>query len=461
MTKLAAFDPRTIDWGQPTDVPSEADDAIDEMNLKHAVVRDGGRTVVLTEEHDPVMRRKRFTRYSFHDIRQFFQNRPIRIGTGRNGAAIYEPLGQLWLKHERRRQYDGIVFAPGRETPGYFNLWRGFAVVPQAGDWRHFRDHIFEIICSSNADLFDYVMSWLAFGVQHPGERPEVALALRGGRGVGKGTFGRTYGELFGQHYLQIANARHLIGNFNAHLQDAVVLFADEAFWAGDKAGENVLKMLITEPVIPIEGKGRDVVLATNVLHLIIASNSDWVVPAGVDERRFCVLDIDSSRRQDHSYFADINTEMNSGGREAMLHDLLQYDCSKVNLRSAPDTEALREQKVLSLQPNEKWLFDKLMAGRWLESHDGWETIVAKEELYKDYIESLKRVGTNHRGWETELGMFIRKVFRGAEVRDVRRLLGGARKRAYQMPDLAIARACFDQVTHSHHPWPRPDESND
>lgn len=55
-----------------------------------------------------------------------------------------------------------------------------------------------------------------------------------------------------------------LTGNFNSHLRDCIALFADEAFWAGDRAGESVLKMLVTEPVIPIEGKGRDLVLVPN-----------------------------------------------------------------------------------------------------------------------------------------------------------------------------------------------------
>jgi len=34
-----------------------------------------------------------------------------------------------------------------------------------------------------------------------------------------------------------------LVGNFNAHLIDCVLLFADEAFWAGDKQGENTLNL--------------------------------------------------------------------------------------------------------------------------------------------------------------------------------------------------------------------------
>ena len=53
-------------------------------------------------------------------------------------------------------------------------------------------------------------------------------------------------------------NAKHLVGHFNAHLQHCSVLFADEAFFAGDRSHESVLKGLITEETLLIEPKGVD-----------------------------------------------------------------------------------------------------------------------------------------------------------------------------------------------------------
>ena len=129
------------------------------------------------------------------------------------------------------------------------------------------------------------------------------------------------------------------------------------------------------------------------MLHIIIASNHDWVVPAGMDERRFCVLEIDAGHQQDHPYFGAIVHEMEHGGRSAMLHELLQHNDTAINLRMVPQTEALREQKVLSLQSNERWLFDKLMAGRWLPEHEEWELTVSKDALHADYVQSLQKIG--------------------------------------------------------------------
>ena len=54
----------------------------------------------------------------------------------------------------------------------------------------------------------------------------------------------------------------------------------------------------------------------------IISSNNDWVVPAGAEERRFCVIEPGDSMMQNSNYFKSINEGLNNGGYEAMLYDL-------------------------------------------------------------------------------------------------------------------------------------------
>ena len=436
-------------------------DAIFRLNSKHAVVPEGGKTIVITDEHDPVLDRYVLTRSTFADFRNRYLNEYVDTGrTTRAGEPIRVALGHFWLRHPDRREYAGIVMSPNRDVPKYWNLWRGFTVTPQPGTWTRLRHHIQHVICAGDQTVFAYVSAWLAYCVQHPDRQAEVALALRGLRGTGKGILARALGSLFGQHYLQTANPKHLVGNFNAHLQDCIVLFADEAFWAGDKAGESVLKMLITEPVIPIERKGRDVVLAPNLLHVILASNHDWIVPAGMDERRFCVLDVADTHRQDHVYFAGILEELETGGRAGFLHDLLKFDLSGVNLRAVPATEALRQQKVLSLLPHHRWLFDKLTEGRWLPAHEGWVREVWKDAIHDDYLLRLQKLGVERRSTETELGMLLNKMF--PTLRTVRRLdAHDVRRQMWVFPDLEVCRADFNAATQTAHPWDEDDQGEE
>jgi hypothetical protein len=432
-------------------------DVIFEMNRKHAVVREGGRTIVITDDYDPVLERNVLIRSSFRDFNNFYLPQVVQTGVNKStGVPTFRRLGPFWLEHRDRRQFKGVAMLPGGDVPGYLNLWRGFAVAPRPGSWEKLHEHIFEVICGANDEAFKYVKAWMAAAVQRPGQRAEVALGLRGRRGVGKGHFVRSFGRLFGQHYLQISHPRHLVGHFNAHLQDAIVLFADEAFWAGDKEGESVLKMLVTEEFIPIEGKGRDVVVAKNLLHIVLASNSEWFVPAAMDERRFFVQDVAPTHAQDTAYFAALHAEADAGGDAALLHDLLHYDLDGVDLRRPPHTAALTHQKILSLPPEERWWFQKLMNGRLFSHEPGWPRTVSRERLWGDYVDRLGKVGIQRKGTETELGMFLHRM---VPTLGSARLGDGDRSRQYVLPSLSDCRSAFDKLLKCQVAW--PDEGAD
>ena len=183
-----------------------------------------------------------------------------------------------------------------------------------------------------------------------------------------------------------------LTGRFNAHLRDTCLLFADEAYWPGDKGAEGSLKRLITEPELFIEGKGRDGVMVANRLHVIIASNEDWVIPAGLDERRFVVFDVAEHRKQDKSWFDPLYAEMDNGGLEAMLRDLLELDLDGWHPRNIIRTEALREQQLRSLSPENEWVLELLETGI-LEGADSKDPSCARSEsLFKQAREISPRL---------------------------------------------------------------------
>ena len=174
----------------------------------------------------------------------------------------------------------------------------------------------------------------------------------------GKGQFIRNFGSLFGRHFVQIAKAEQITGKFNASCSGKVVIFADEAFWAGDKASLGALKVMITEPTLRIERKGVDAITEPNFIHLYMASNEEWHTPAGFHERRFFVLKVSDAKRQDHDYFSKIVEEMENGGREALLAFLLARPITperRKQLREAPKTEELGKQVERSMSPEMRW----------------------------------------------------------------------------------------------------------
>jgi hypothetical protein len=224
--------------------------------------------------------------------------------------------------------------------------------------------HMLDVMASGNREHFEYIMNWLAWADQNPDRQAEVALVFKGKRGTGKGTLGNAMLRIFGQHGVHISSTDHLTGRFNHHLRDACFLFADEAFWPGDKKAEGNLKRLVTEPTLFIEGKGRDGVSVTNMLHPIIASNEDWVVPAGERERRYVMLNVSDIHIQEATWFEPIYAELESGGYAAMLFELLKHDLGDWHPRRIPANCGLLDQQARSLPACDAWWLELMESGR-------------------------------------------------------------------------------------------------
>lgn len=417
-----------------------------ELNQKHAVTSVGGKCVILTETYDPVLEQKDIALSSPTDLRLQYANRKEPVGNKR------KPIVDVWLEHQDRRQYESIVFAPNREIPGYYNLWQGFAVEPKSGDCSLYLAHLRENIAGNDEIIYQYLLGWMAHMIQRPDRRLGVSVVLRGKQGTGKGVMCTQLGKLLGKHFVHIQQHKHLLGNFNAHLKDALLVFADEAFWAGDKASEGALKAMVTEEQLPIEYKGKDVMYVKNHIHLLVASNHDWVVPAGLEERRFCILDVGEDHMQDTGYFQALTDQMKHGGAEALLFFLQQYDLKGKNLRIFPQTEALLENKMLTMTPVEKFWLDRLKNGALSNYEDkGWSTLVKRKHLHHEYREYVGDHGQTRKSTETELGMGLKKLIPG--LRSTERTIEGNRCGVWEFPDLATCRKAFQEALNYTYPW--------
>jgi len=446
------------------------DPILRQFNEKHAVIADiGGKCRIISEVFDAGLGRSRISKQSFEDFRNRYRHIKVVLGVGEGGVPITKAAGAFWIDHELRRQYETIVFSPGQETNGAYNLWRGFACDSLPGDKHEaFLGHVRENICGGNGEHFEYLVSWMARCVQHPDSPGEVAVVLRGKRGTGKSFFARVFGRLWGSHFLPVSDSKHLVGSFNSHLRDAVVVFGDEAFFAGDRRHESVLKTLVTEDTLVIEGKGVDAELGPNYTHLILASNDAWVVPAGLDERRFFVLEVGEKHKQDFPYFQGIKENLDDGGLENLLHYLLTKDVTEFNVRKVPQTTALLDQKILSMDPEMEWMYEMLWEGRVLKKDQDWREKVPVEELYAEYLQRMDQQRRPYRMNPTSFGRFIIHVMPEGALRKVRELcevpwlnqetgfMQTLRKRAYvyYLPPLDRCRRHWDQFFGGPFEWP-------
>ena len=442
--------------------------SVDTMNETYALVLMGAQAVIYVERPDaPLEDQQRFLKIEAFNV--WHANKWTEV-IDKDGGLKAVTWSKAWLTDRGRRQYSGIEFfpdpnnAPG--TPGYLNLWSGFAFTPRPkrNGYAIFRDHLLNNVCAGEERLYRWVFAFFADIVQRPRSKPGVALVLRGKMGTGKTKIGEVVGELFPRHYFLVDDPRYVTGNFNAHMSSCLLLQADEAVWAGDKAAEGRLKGLITSPIQQIEAKGIDPIRIKNRVRIMMTSNEDWVVPAGKDERRFCVLDVDDRCAQNSDYFREMDEQLAAGGYEALLHDLLAFDLSTVNLRQIPRTDALLQQKLRSLDSVERWLYEALERGTTTRLGNEWMRSVATTTLVDDYLDHAERVGIKRKAEETLFAQKIRKIIPGiTRKRDWATLKDQVRRRVWvwQMPSLAECREAFEAAMQQPVPWPAAPDDDD
>jgi hypothetical protein len=431
-------------------------DLLTEFNAKYCVVKLGGKTRIMSFSTVPRLHggTRRLPEFqSAADFKLYENNK--KYGKVRRGT--------WWLYHPDRRQHEGVTFQPeaGLMVGGHLNLWTGWGIKPCPGDWSLLRKHITTVLVNRNKDCAEYFIKWIAWSLQHSTEQAEVAIVLRGPRGIGKGILGRGLCTIAGQHGLHISSHHQLAGKFNAHLMDCVFLFADEAFWPGDRSAEGTLKRIITEHTLLIEKKRFDAFEVANLLHIIMATNAEWVVPAGMDERRFAVFD-SAREKQTREYFNKLYAEVADGGLAAMMHELMNMDLGDWHPRdNVPQTEALREQKEYSFNNEEAWWYDVLQRGElpWGAFEDnGCPT----KRLFRNYIRHAGRQYSRQRSTETTLGMFLNKYVSGLiRKRTTYEIIanshGDAKKvegRVYFFPSLEACREAFSKRMRQPITWP-------
>jgi hypothetical protein len=432
-----------------------------EFNFKYAVVHDGDRVRIISQGYDPVANRKYWKYFTAREFELLHADREIHGFDGNRNEVTLGTAGDVWLRHPSRRSYkEGVVFDPtGREYPGQLNLFQGFALAPQEGDWSLLRNHIETIICRGNKEHARYLFDWIARMFQQPDKPAETAIVMRGKEGTGKGILMTAIRKIIGHHARLISQPRHLVGNFNAHLRDCLFLAADEAFFAGDVAHVGVLKSLITESHIMVERKGVDAISATNMLHMMMASNEDWVVPAGPESRRFFVLDVSDEHMQDNSYFTPIFKQLDSGGCEAFYHAMLCRCISEFRPQPVPVTDGLRRQRLLSLGVEFKWYLDCLSRGYFTLCDGGWNEWLSTDTLYRSYEIYARENHERRPIGREDFGKFLNDM--GCRALRPRAIGAETRPRGYTIGRLDDARAAFVKATKLEISWTVYDEEVD
>lgn len=288
------------------------------------------------------------------------------------------------LRPERQvSRLSEVGFDPGGADPNITcNLWAGWPTEPAAGRCETLLD-LLQYLCSddkNDSGLYEWVLKWLAYPLQHPGAKMKTSLIFHGGQGAGKNLFFEAYMAIYGP-YGRVVDQSAIEDRFNDWASKKLFLIADEVVARNELFHvKNKLKALVTGDWIRINPKNVAAHDERNHVNFVFLSNEKQPLVLEKDDRRYVV--IWTPPELDHSFYGEVADEIKDGGIAALHDHLLNLDlCGFTPHERPPMTQAKRALIGLSLSSEDRFLAD------WQAGETGCPFCpAASMDLYAAYL---------------------------------------------------------------------------
>lgn len=268
-------------------------------------------------------------------------------------------------------RFHNIIFEPYLNTEkeyhrNSFNTFRGFRLnnnLPIDCDISNslFYNHLFLYFCNRNQECFNYLLNWIADLIQNPSSVAEVMIIFVSLQGLGKDMIGRFLGCLIGlEYYTVFDDVSNFFKNFNKEQEKSLLTVLNELSDEGDTMKyHNKLKASITRLTTRIEPKGRDPYIVNHYSRYMGFTQNRKCINIENHDRRFFMLECDSSIAGNHNYFTELFKEISDVN---FIKKTFGYfsskDLSNFNIRNIPETDIKREQKMNNLSSPISFIMD-------------------------------------------------------------------------------------------------------
>lgn len=248
------------------------------------------------------------------------------------------------------------------------NTYIAARIDARAGDTSIWFDWFNRIMPDKNDQkiFFDY----MAHCVKFPGHKIPWAPLLQSAPGIGKTLIIEVMEHALGIMYTYSPKADQLVssGNiFNAWMRNKLLIMVNEIKIDERRELIEILKPMITDKRVEVQGKGTNQEMEDNVSNWIFFSNYKDAVPINKNDRRYAIFysalqseaDI-LNGGMDDVYFNRIWPWLREeGGLQAVTHWLLNYpiECGQIPVR-APETSSHSEAIKISRSPLEVIIAD-------------------------------------------------------------------------------------------------------
>lgn len=316
-------------------------------------------------------------------------------------ADLVDMLPEHGMRDMRTRKrvvrLDEVGFDPaGTDRRIKCNLWGGWPTAPKAGTCTVLLE-LLEYLCSGEEnprEIFQWVLRWLAYPIQHPGAKMRTALVFHGPQGAGKNLFFETVMAIYGE-YGRIVDQSAIEDKFNDWASRKLFLIADEVVARAELYHvKNKLKGIVTGEWIRINPKNVAAHDERNHVNLVFLSNERQPLVLEKDDRRYTVIWTPEKLPQE--FYGDIRAELDAGGVAALHHHLATLNLGDFGEHSTPPmTQSKRDVIDISMDSVERFIQDWQSGGIVFSGDIGPLPFCpcASADLYQAYGRWCKREG--------------------------------------------------------------------
>lgn len=221
---------------------------------------------------------------------------------------------------------DHIRFLPHKEHLDIYidvlgrrgvNIYSPIAISRKAGDPSKFLNHL-ALILPNEGDR-KILLDYFAHNVKFPGHKIPWAPLIQSVEGVGKGAIKQVMKHAMGAPYFYEPKAKEMVesgSKFNAWMRAKLFILVDEIKTDERRDMIEVLKPMISEKEIEIQGKGQDQDVEDNYSNWCFFSNWKDAIPVGKNARRFSI---------NYSALQTVEQILEAGMNDAYFNDLFHW----------------------------------------------------------------------------------------------------------------------------------------
>lgn len=309
-------------------------------------------------------------------------------------ACLNRDIFKAWREHPDRKivRIQNVGFDPSGTDPNVTcNLWAGWPTQPKAGTCTKLLE-LLRHLCSgerNSEQLYQWVLCWLAYPLQHPGAKMKTALVVHGPQGTGKNMFFEAIMAIYGK-YGFVIDQDAVEDKFNDWASRKLFMIADEVLARNEIYHiKNKLKGFITGAEIRINPKNLNSYYEKNHVNMVFLSNESMPVALEEDDRRHAV--IWTPDKLPAEFYAGVMAELAGGGSAALYDYLLNLPLGEFNTSTAPPATTAKDELItLGLDNTTRFFYALIEGDLDTNGGEGEGGSIMMPGLAEDYFDLYK-----------------------------------------------------------------------